>query len=233
MNDNIAAAMVLWNEAHRLERLIARLRPYVSEIVVGVQESTDGTLELAQKLADRVVIDRHWGYGDKTFGPLVLPAVTKPWTVKVDGDELPSVELLESLGEAVATCEREGRDGAWIRFRSWVEDEEWMQDHSHLRLFRTRLGWPDTLHSRPMTENTLVWFNRGWIEHKRSLDEMVRDYLNYYKAGIHNPQWVEHNRLMMGEACKGTAAIKGWEYVKSFPWWPEVRAIAFPEGEPS
>lgn len=224
--DNITAAMVLWNESARIGPLVKRLRPYFQRIVAGVQESTDGTLELAQQLVDEVRTDAHHGYGDATFGPKVLPMVHTEWTLKVDGDEMPSKGLLASLGDAVIACEEQKRDGAWLPFRSWIDGEEWKEQHGHLRLFRTRLGWPSTLHSRPMTENTLSW-NIGWIEHKRSLDEMIRDYLNYYRAGMWNSQWVEHNTLMMREACKGAAKLRGWEYVEAFDWWPDVRAVAF------
>lgn len=231
MYQNITLAMVLWNEAHRLPALIARTRPYFEVIACGVQESTDGTLELARDVADVVVTDKHRGYGDATFGPLVLPQVKTPWTLKVDGDEMPSVDLLDSLGEAVAEAEAKRHDGVWIPFRSWIDGEEWKEQHGHLRLFKTRLGWPSTLHSRPMTENTMPW-PTGYIGHARSLDEMERDYLSYYRVGKDNPQWREHNTLMMREACKGAAKLRGWEYVQSFDWWPEVQAIAFPQGVP-
>ena len=229
---DITASMVLWNEAHRIEPLIARLRPYFEVIAVGVQASTDGTAQLAHDLADIVVTDEWRGYGDATFGPLVLPKVQTPWTFKIDGDELPTEELLQSLPDAVKTASAEGRDGAWIKFRSWIEDAEWEVPHSHLRLFQTRLGWPGTLHSRPNTENTLNW-PIGWIEHRKSLDEHVRGYLEYLRVGRGNRGWDEHNRLMIEGACAGTAERKGWAFVQSFDWWPEVLTTVFNDRLPA
>lgn len=229
--DHITAAMVLWAESRRIERLCQSLRPYFTTIAIVVQESPDNTLELAQQLGDIVVTDRHHGYGDASFGPVLLPKIRTPWTFKVDGDEMPTEALLRSLGQAVDQAEREKRDGVWIRFRSWTEGVEWTPYHGHLRLFRTELGWPHTLHSRPMTENTFQW-DRGWIEHRRSVDEKVRDYLNYWRIGRGNLGWELHNMTMLRAAVSGAAEHKGWDWIKAHDWWPEVQKIAFVDGIP-
>lgn len=226
MYGNIAAAMVLWNEAHRIEALVERLRPYFATIAIGVQDSTDNTLELAMALTDRVVRDEHRGFGDATFGPLVLPLIGETWTFKIDGDEMPSVELLDSLGEAVAMAEHSYQQAIWVPFRSWIEDEEWDQRHGHVRVFRTELGWPKTMHSSPDTDRVLVW-NKGWIEHRKSLDEHVSGYLGYFDRSGSNPGWIEHNKAMIYHACMGTAASRGWDYVKAHAWWPRVERLVF------
>jgi hypothetical protein len=72
----------------------------------------------------------------------------------------------------------------------------------------------------------------GHFRHERSLDEMMQDYLRYWDVGRGNAQWDEHNRVMMHNACVGTAARKGWAFVQSFDWWPRVEAIAFKEEQP-
>ena len=66
----------------------------------------------------------------------------------------------------------------------------------------------------------------------RTLDEMMRDYLRYWHAGRGNSGWEDHNRLMMYWACLGTAEKKGWDYVRSFEWWPQVEAISFTKETP-
>lgn len=229
MYTDISLAMVLWNEAHRIRPLLERVAPFFSAIAVGVQDSTDNTASIVSEFTDLVVTDSFRGFGDATFGPKVLPLVRAPWTLKIDGDEMPTVELLESLGDCVA--EIGSKDGAWLRFRSWIEDEEWEAYHSHLRLFRTSLGWPATLHSRPMTEKTIEW-SVGWIEHRKSLDEHVRGYLEYLKRSDGNPGWVQHNTEMIWHACVGTARTRGWAHVQAHEWWPEVQATVFKDGIP-
>ena len=223
---HITVALVAWNEQSRLGRLLDWLRPFFETIAVGVQESVDATFLIAHEYADVLVLDRHHGFGDATFGPKLLPKVSTPWTFKVDCDEWPDEALLRSLSSATWYAESNGLDGIWVPFRSWVDGIEYTEQHGHLRLFRTGLGWPATLHSRPMTDRTAYW-HTGYVRHERSLDEMMRDYLSYWRAGRGNPGWEAHNRLMMYHACRGTAEIKGWEYVKGFEWWPKVRDIAF------
>lgn len=229
--EHIAAGLVAWNEEERIGPLLEWLRPYFVTIGVVVQKSSDRTLEIAARVADVLVTDDHRGYGDASFGPRLLPAIKQKWTFKVDCDEWPSQVLLESLNSATWYADKIGADGVWIPFRSSVDGIEYNEQHSHLRLFHTRLGWPGLLHSRPMTSEITLW-DVGNIRHDRSLDEMMLDYLRYWKVGLGNPGWDAHNKLMMYHACKGTAEVKGWDTVMAYPWWPEVEAIAFSEDKP-
>jgi hypothetical protein len=223
--------MVAWNEGHRLKKLLKHLRPHFETIIVGVQASQDATAAIAEIYADTVVLDAHRGFGDATYGPLVLPKVKTVWAFKVDADEWPSPDLLASLGEAIAHAEDNRFNGMWLPFRSSVDGLEYEEQHGHLRLFKTAIGWPETLHSRPMTDNTGYW-PTGHIRHDRTLDEMMQDYLRYWEKGLGNGGWEDHNRAMMYHACLGTAQAKGWEYVQSFAWWPQVEAIAFRVEQP-
>ena len=224
--DTIAFCMVVWNDAERAEKLLEWVRPWFRTLAVAVQESPDNTLEVVRSLADIVVEDKHWGYGDASFGPRLLPMVTHRWTFKVDADEWPDEELLSSLGDAVKAADAKPTKGVWIPFRSFTDGIEWKQFHAHLRLFHTSVGWPGSLHSRPPIEDG-IQHTVGHLHHRRSLDEMIRDYLEYYRVGRGNGQWEEHNLLMMREACKGMAAEFGWDYVHKFDWWPEVQGLAF------
>lgn len=228
---HITAALVAWNEAPRIEALLKHLRPWFDTLAVAVQRSTDGTEDIAARHADTLVFDDHRGYGDATFGPKLLPQVRTRWTLKVDCDEWPDEELLGSLAHVTWYLDDRGLDGAWIPFHSAVEGLEYTEQHAHLRLFATKVGWPATLHSRPMTSDAIYW-PHGHIRHDRSLDEVARDYLRYWHIGRGNAGWEAHNRVMMFEACRGTADALGWEFVQSFPWWPEIESIAFTETKP-
>lgn len=228
---HVTVALVAWNEQARLGKLLDYLRPYFETIAIVVQESTDETFRIAREFADIVEIDKHRGFGDASFGPILLPRVKTLWTLKIDCDEMPDEGLLQSLSSATWYAEHLGLGGLWIPFRSSVDGIEYEEQHSHLRLFRTSIGWPGTLHSRPPTDRTAVW-TTGHIRHDRTLDEMMRDYLSYWRAGQGNAGWEEHNRLMMYHACAGTASVKGWDYVRAFDWWPQVEAISFTKETP-
>lgn len=227
--DGIAVGMVLWNEAHRLPHLLDVLQPWFEHIVIVVQASTDQTLQIARDRArpgDKVVEDAHRGTGDASM-PMLLRNIEQTWAFVVAGDELPDEELLGSLWHAVWVANENRALGVWVEFISIIEGVGYQEQHGHLRLFRTILGWPDTMHSRPRAEREL-WWPFGKITHERSLDEMVQDYLRIYALGRDNPGWEAHNRQMLHDACEGVAAVKGRDFVEAFSWWPEVKAIAYP-----
>lgn len=217
--------MVVRNEAHRLDTLLPYLRPWFEEIVVGVQDSDDETLGIAESLATKVVRDRPRGFGDATM-PKVQRAVTRTWCLRIDADERPTEDLLTSLRNAGRYCVDNGLDGLWLPFRSWIEDIEWEQPHSHLRFWKRRIEWPPMLHSRPMTERTQVW-PTGFVEHRKSLDEHVAGYLGYMEAGRGHVAWTEHNKLMLRAAVEGVAAVRGWADIEDRSWWPMVLSIIY------
>ena len=226
---DVTFAGVYWKEAKRLPRLLKAMRPWFTHIVVGVQESPDRTLEIARSLADVVVEDEHWGYAEPTFQK-VIDAVETKWVFIVSGDEMPSEDLLDSMQDMVS---QRGHDGWSILFRSSIDGIDFTAETDrHTRLFRMPVKWLPEMHYTPDTTNPSFW-NTGYISHDRSLDEMMLDYLVYYEKGKAVGHWERHNTMMMREACKGVAAVKGWEYVKGYKWWPQVAAIAFTEGEPS
>lgn len=221
---HISFAIVVWNDATRLDRLLAHVRSTFKNIYVVVQRSEDATLSVAREWADVVVEDEHRGFGDASFGPKLLPLVATPWTLKLDADEWPSDDLLGSLSSATWHAEHARTKGIWIPFRSSVDGLEYEEQHAHLRLFHTAIGWPALLHSRPPIQDGVLW-GQGYIRHDRSLDELVRDYLRYLDIGQGNAGWTSHNTMMIQSAVRSTAEKKGWGYVKDYEWWPRVSEL--------
>lgn len=222
---------VYYNEAKRLPKLLRYVRPWFKYIVVGVQQSSDKTFEIASRYADVVVEDKHWGYAEPTWNK-VIEACTTPYGFCISGDEWPSEDLLDGFQAIVDEMLFRGHDSASFHFVSSIDGLDFTAETDrHVRLFKLPTYWPMTMHSGPMVSNPLVWPD-GHIRHDRSLDEMMRDYLVYYEKGIREEGWRNHNTMMMREACKGVAQTKGWEYIQSFRWWPQVEAIAFTEEQP-
>ena len=232
-HEDITLLMVAWNESARIGPLIEYLKEWFTHFVVCVQESDDDTLAIARAHlpAYQVLEDRHWGYGDRSFDMMRRQAKT-PWCFVVSCDEWPDQTLLESLHLAVAYAqlERMTNEAVWVRIEETLEGMVTPDEVHHLRVFRSYLEWPKTLHSRPMTGKGIGW-PHGYIAHERSLDEMMQDYLSYYAVGRGNAGWDRHNLMMMHEACLFVANAKGWAYVEQYPWWPQVAAIAFSKEE--
>lgn len=220
---------VAWMEEERAPALLELAKSWFTHLVIGVQKSSDRTLEIARAIAnrptDQVVEHPHYGFGDASMPDLIAKART-PWVFVVAFDEVPDDTLLESLPIATAFAAKRGHDGFWVPFKSIVEGVEYTEQHGHLRLFHKALGWPKTMHSRP-TGRSEAWWPMGSILHTRSLNEMMLDYLRYYEMGKGDKGWVAHNKLMMHDACVVIAEKKGWDFVKSHDWWPKVESIAF------
>lgn len=234
---DVTFAGVYWNDPVRVNNLLGYASEWFEHIVVGVQlergDGPDPTYVVADKWAERVITDHVQGYCEPTLNK-VLQQIRTPWTLVVSADEWPSELLLEDmqsmLDVAAAGNDYTPHDGFWIRFRSSIDGFDFLSEQdNHLRLFRTSLGWPPTLHSRPPAMQTAFWRPEAYISHDRSLDEMMQDYLRYWREGRGNAGWEAHNKVMMHDACAAIAERRGWDYVQAFPWWPDVKAIAFPE----
>jgi hypothetical protein len=228
------AGMVLWNEAHRLPALLDALQPVFERTTIVVQESSDATLQIAldrKRPRDVVLTDQWRGTGDASM-PLLMRRISTPWAFVLAGDEMPDDMLLRSLWTASWWASQNQIDGIWVDFISTIEGVEAKEQVSHLRLFRTGLGWPSTMHSRPAAKKDGHW-PHGRVVHARTLDEMIRDYLRYYQRGRGNRGWEAHNKMMMEHACRGVAAVRGWAFVRGFEWWPQVRLLCFGGKDPA
>lgn len=171
----IGLTMVIYNEAHRLEENIEHHRRHVDEIVIYVQESTDGTEELARKLADRVLYGPCKGYseGDRLHASL---ACGSWWQILVDADEFLTDELLNDLREI--THVQEG--GYRLGRRLFLDGKMvWEGDH-HYRLYqRDAVKFLDELHTEPQPTKKVLTLPYISINHIKSMKEQITDELNY------------------------------------------------------
>lgn len=225
---------VYHDDPDRVARLLDYVRPWFANLVVAVQADSadDATLAVARERASSVLHEPVYGLAEPSLRRIVASVPTE-WSFVVSADEWPDERLLDAIAEMVYVADHGDDysvlDGFWIRFVSSIDGIDYPSEQdNHLRLFRTRVGWPETMHSRPHASNATFWPpGKGTIRHSRSLDEMMRDYLRYLSLSGVNEGWVAHNRIMMHDACAATANVKSWPYVRSFEWWPSVEKAAF------
>jgi glycosyltransferase involved in cell wall biosynthesis len=127
----LSVVIITLNEADRLERLIAGI-DLAHEVVVVDSGSTDGTIELAQRLGARVIIHEFEGYvAQKNFA---MHQGKCDWLLSLDGDEALSDELKEEISKALARPDPEVAGfsmprmsrylGRWIRHGGWYPDRK-------------------------------------------------------------------------------------------------------------
>ena len=88
------------NEANNLAACIASARLIAHEVLVADSGSTDGTLELAHKLADHVIEREYIDSGD--FKNWALPQASNQWVLVLDADERITAELAKEIQTRLA-----------------------------------------------------------------------------------------------------------------------------------
>lgn len=152
MSTPLTAAIITLNAAATLDRCLQSVA-WADEILVVDSGSQDATLEIARRLAHRVVHHDWPGYGAQKRYAAGL--ASHHWMLSLDADEWLSPELSASLQRLM----REGPDCAGYLFNCrnrflgrWLWHGEGYPD-PHLRLFDRRRGtWQD----RPIHEQVLV-----------------------------------------------------------------------------
>ena len=236
--ENVSAVGVYWQEAHRIGDLASIIAAWFKNASLVVQKGDDTTLTVLQDYLIRPthhITEDEWRGGGDFSMPLALSKVATPWSFVISGDELPDLELLRSLPDAIAACEEGGYSGAFIKFYETLDGVEFVQhEEGHVRLFRTAGGWEARHHSAASHENLLPYtWPTGKIIHARSLEEMCRDYLR--KLTMMEAEGDEklalHNRYAIFTACNLVAGVHGWRHVWSLPMWDEIERRVFAYAE--
>src|SRR3954447_1490358 len=126
----ISLNVVVFNEEARLEECLLDARDHVDEIVVVDQMSTDGTPEIAQRLADVYIRDMQHGHAEPSR-ELAASRSSGDWILILDADEKMSDLLKAELPELVAR----DTDGYWILKSNLVDGSE-VSTVEHFRLVR-------------------------------------------------------------------------------------------------
>lgn len=171
----ISLLIVACNEEHRLAMCIASARRVVDEVVVVVQESADGTLALAKKLADCVVEHPRHGFCEASRADGIA-ACTQKWILSLDADE-----WLTPEGGAILHALTENGDDFFRLRRLTIVGDKTLEDASHARFFRRdRVTSRTTLHTqfeptpkakvRTIDHVVMIHHHKSWEEQR--LDDM-------------------------------------------------------------
>ncbi len=153
---------------------------WADEILVVDSGSSDGTAEIAQRLAERYVLEPWRGYTQqKKFGAELC---RNDWVLVLDGDEECSPALAAQL-QALSAQELERHDLFLVRRRNYVMGRPvraWWPDHQNRIIHRRRCDWSqEVLHdARHASDPRRVGRLNGWLEHKRHSAAGFGDYFS-------------------------------------------------------
>lgn len=113
--------MIVRDAAGTLERCLSAARPHVAEVCVLDTGSTDGTLELLDRIAARpgppiVVRQARWrgDFGAARNRSIRMASPGIDWVLTLDADDV--LKGGRYLGRLAAECDRRGCVGAWIGY---------------------------------------------------------------------------------------------------------------------
>jgi glycosyltransferase involved in cell wall biosynthesis/Flp pilus assembly protein TadD len=203
--NRISLNVIAYNEEDRLGACLDDARPYVDEIVVVDQMSTDGTAAIAQSRADVYVQDIHHGHAEPSRELAALRS-SGEWLLILDADELLSDALKGQLRTLVAG----DIDGYWIRKANYVDGQD-TGSISHYRLVRkSRVRFDPGPHGGAVAVSDNVgYFDDVGIIHEKTLDEQLYDDARYERIALEDPgattskrNWLQHNIALRAERAR-------------------------------
>jgi glycosyltransferase involved in cell wall biosynthesis len=140
----LSVVVVARNEVGNLPRCLGSVAGFAAEIIVGLNETTDGSAEIALSFGARVEVLPWQGFRDTKNAALALAG--QPWALCLDADEEVSPSLKADIAAFLARTDIDRFAGArfprqvWFIDR-WIRHGDWYPDYS-LRLVRKdRARW--------------------------------------------------------------------------------------------
>lgn len=153
--NDISLVIIAKNEGLGLEKAITSCRAFVKEVIVSVDDATtDDTLEVAKKFADRVVAHKWEGDFSKARNSAQYWASTK-WVLHLDGHEY--VEKYDNLLENLKT------DASVIFIKIIMESG---MTFYYPRIVRKEVKWQHKVHNTPKAKGS-VKYDSFVIKHDR------------------------------------------------------------------
>ncbi|MGE5175026.1 MAG: glycosyltransferase family 2 protein [Hyphomicrobiales bacterium] len=184
MREPLSVLVPAKNEIANIRACLESVR-WADEVVVVDSGSTDGTLDVARAVADRVL--EHEYVNSAAQKNWALPRLTHRWTLIVDADERVTPALRAEIESVLADPAR--LDGYWIRRANHflgrpIEGAGWQRDRV-LRLFdRTKGAYePLHVHAEVRIEGGRVGTLTERLLHDtyRSLDQYFEKFARYTK----------------------------------------------------
>jgi glycosyltransferase involved in cell wall biosynthesis len=209
----LGVAIITKNAANHLAECL-RSVAFAAEIVVLDSGSTDQTIEIAMCHGARVIQSGEW----PGFGPqknVAIDALTTPWILSIDADEIVSPELAKSICKAVAQPEAavyaldrlSNFCGQWIHHSGWYPD--WIP-----RLFRsgTARFSTDLVHERLVYEEPCNRLTGKLLHYSYDdLETVLRKMDSYSTLGA------EQRRAWGKKSTVGQALGRGaWAFFRTY-----------------
>ncbi len=199
----LSVTLITRNEAHNIEDCLRSVQGLADEIVVLDSGSSDGTVEIAQRLGAKVTVSTDWpGFGIQKGRALAL--ASGDWVLSLDADERVSEALaaeirrvvglsqLDTTGQGVAAGA--GGGGATLagyelsRLSSfcgqWMRHGDWYPDRVLRLVRRGRARFTeDLVHERLVVDGPVGRLAGDLLHHTMTSLADALDKMNRYTSG--------------------------------------------------
>ena len=157
---DVTVIILTYNEERHIERAIASVRPFASEIVVVDSHSTDRTVALAEAAGARILANSFINQARQFQWALEHIDVRTGWIMRLDADEVIEADLQDQICRQLPLLDREVAGVVLVRKHVFMK--RWVRHGGRyplllLRLWRTGQG---RVEDRWMDEHVVVWGGR-------------------------------------------------------------------------
>ena len=183
---SITAVFITCNEANVLETALKSVVGWVNEIIIIDMYSTDGTQEIANQYATKLLFHERLTYSEpiKTYS---IQQATCDWVFVIDADEIVPDKLAKELLKIVANNQYDAVEIPFQQvFFGTTAQSGLGIDGYHTRLFRRgSIVWPSEVHGAPdishlrvyripMGDLDLNMHHNTWRSSQIVLDKIIR-----------------------------------------------------------
>jgi glycosyltransferase involved in cell wall biosynthesis len=197
----LSVVIITKNEAHAISDCL-RSVAWAEEIIVVDSGSTDGTVDICQKLGATINVTEDWpGFGKQKNRALAL--ASQPWILSIDADERITPELQEEIKQVIATnanaSYRMPRSSSYCG--QFIKHSGWAPDYI-TRLFKRGCGEfsEDLVHERLLTQHPTLTLKNPLLHISYINLEEVLDKVNRYSTAGAEMSFTNGNSATLSKA---------------------------------
>ena len=151
--EGISVVINTLNEEENLPRALASIKNLANEVIVCDMESSDATVQIAEKAGAHVYTHKRVGYVEPARN-FAISKATREWILLLDADEEVPKKLADKLKEIAVkpTADYYRIPRKNIIFGSWLKHSRFWPDYN-IRFFKKGcVSWNEVIHSVPTTQ---------------------------------------------------------------------------------
>ena len=168
----ISVLIITKNEEEVIEKCIESVKELADEIVV-VDDSSDQTGQIAEKLGARVVKNEFKNFSDQRN--IALKHARYEWIFYIDADERATPGFINEVKEKIKASP-EDLAGFFVRRKTFYMGRDWNFTDKVERIFRKSklLGWRGIVHETPSVDGEIEIINEPILHYThRNLSQML------------------------------------------------------------